>query len=107
VANNVPAFPVRHEIPPLSLSDLSEVADAFPTLRQLLANQTFQPILTNPKQLDLVIRTATSETTPTESGLARLYWENLVLRGEQRHARAQFLERLAKLLPAARNRTSN
>jgi hypothetical protein len=95
-ANNVQAFPARHEIPPLSLSDLSEVADAFPTLRRLLANKTFQPILANPKQLDLVIRTATPDTTPTESGLARLYWENLVLQGEHRHARAHFLERLAE-----------
>jgi len=72
------------------------VAEAFPALRQLLANATFHPILSNPKQLDLVVRTATPETIPTESGLARLYWDKLVLHGQQRHERARFLERLAE-----------
>lgn len=95
-ANAVRQSPARHEIPALSLADLSEVADAFPTLRQLLANKMFQPILANPKQLDLFVRTATPDTTPTESGLARLYWEDLVVRGENRHERAQFLELLAE-----------
>ena len=95
-ANAVVHVPARHEIPLLTLSDLSEVAEAFPQLRPLLANATFQVILSNPKQLDLLVRTATPETTPTESGLARLFWEKLVLRGANRHERAQFLEHLAE-----------
>jgi len=84
------------EVERLSPAELYEVAQAFPQLARLLGDPTLQPILSNPKRLDLIVRTATPDQTPTEAGLASLFWDRLVLTGSTRHERAQFLERLAE-----------